>query len=143
MAERKVAANSIFLTIAAIDGTEKTIVCLTQTGYQMARQAIDSTSFCGTEQLPGTKTFTLPFTAQRVLVPDADHTSEAGLFGFIDAGTHVQWTLGAATPVAGDIVITGTGYLNSFSTDNSTNAVPTMTGTIDADSDSVAMVVTA
>lgn len=143
MAERKVLPNTQVITLSEVGGTEKLIVCLTQTGYNMNRNAIDSTTFCGTDSLPGTKTFNLPFSGQRILVPDATHISEKGLFDFISNGTRIEWTLGPVTPATGDIVYTGEGYLNTFNTSNPLNGVPTMDGTIDADTSTVACAVTA
>lgn len=133
MAQTNVLPNTVVLTVApAGSSSEALIVCLTDTGYNMANAAVDASSFCGTTQLPGSQTFDLPFTGQRMINPDSGNISEAGLLTYIRDKTLLQWTLGPVTPVTGDVVITGEGYLNTFSTTNATNAVPTMTGTINA-----------
>lgn len=143
MAQTKILPNTVVLTVAADGSSSETlIVCLTQTGYNMANTAVDATSFCGADQLPGAQTFDITFTGQRMINPDAGNISEAGLFALIQNKTLIQWTLGPVTPVAGDPIYTGTGYLNTFNTDNSTDTVPTMTGTINAISSTVEMTVT-
>ena len=138
MAQTKVTPNSIVLTVAAVgNSAQKLIVCLTQTGFNMANASVDATSFCGVDTLPGATTFDLPFTGQRVISPDAGNISEKGLFDLIKGKTRIEWTYGKLTPTHGDVVYTGEGYLNTFNTDNGVNTVPTMTGTINADSSTV------
>jgi hypothetical protein len=143
MAQTKVVPNSTVITIAPADSSSETlIVCLTQTGYTATNTAVDAASFCGVDTLPGATTFDLTFSGQRMINPDAGNISEYGLLQLVLDKTRVQWTIGPITPVTGDVVITGEGYLNTFSTDNSTDTVPTMTGTINADSSTVVVVET-
>ena len=138
MAQTKVLPNSIYLTVGTVGTSSETlIVCLTQVGYTVANAAVDASSFCGVDTLPGATTFDVTFSGQRMINPDTGNISEAGLLDLILNKTNVQWTIGPITPVTGDVVISGEGYLNNFATDNAVNTVPTMTGTINANSSSV------
>jgi hypothetical protein len=130
MARRKIAPNTILLTLVAEGGTAKHVVCLTQLGTSESKSAINADSFCGVDRLPGVLDGTISFTAQRILEPLSTEYSEKGIFDLFNNGTAVDWTIGAASPVTGDIVDSGTGLVTAFNTSNDLNGVPTMTGTV-------------
>lgn len=131
MAERFVPVASIFVTIGLDGQSQKTVYCLVDITRNYTTNITDAGSICNpTNKIPGTQDFSADLNLQRVWEPDTDHYSEKFLQDALVNKSVVDITIGPASPVTGDLVETGTGYITSATkTDNATDA-PTMSVTI-------------
>jgi hypothetical protein len=123
MAERDVAAASIFVTIGPDGGSLKTVYCLVSVTRNYTLNITDAGSICNpAKKSPGTQEFTVSMTLQREWEPGVSHYSEKFLQDALINKTLIDYTVGPATPVTGDLVETGTGYITSATkTDNATD----------------------
>jgi hypothetical protein len=126
--------NYVVLTGAIFDGTtgvtEKGVVCLTTNDMNGTTNNITIDTFCGQEILPGTIGQTLTVAFRRVWNTDADEISEEFFYAAWMDKSLCQFTVGPLTPVAGDIIYTGTGYVTAYTNTNAANAAPTANMTI-------------
>jgi hypothetical protein len=138
MAERAVAKASIFVTIAPHSGSVKTVYCLVSVTRNYTSNLNDAGSICQpTNKTPGTKEYSVSMTLQRYWEPGASHYSEKFLQDELVSQVLVDYVIGPASPVTGDLVETGTGYITSATkTDNSTD-IGTMDVTITLTQDPV------
>jgi hypothetical protein len=123
MAERYVSAASIFLSIGPHSGSLKTAYCIVDITRNNTTNINDAASICNpTNKVPGTQDSTVGFNAQRAWDVGGTHYSENYLHDAWKNKTLIDYTIGPATPVTGDIVESGTGYITSFNeTDNATD----------------------
>jgi hypothetical protein len=123
MAERDVAAASIYVTIGPADGTLKTVYCLVSVTRNYTLNINDAASICNpAKKSPGSQDFSINMTLQRVWDPGSTHYSEKYLHDALINKELVDYTVGPATPATGDLVESGTGYITSASkTDNATD----------------------
>lgn len=133
MAEKFPLPNSVIITISEVDGTQKAVVCLTQNDFTGSSNTVTGDTFCGTEVQPGSKSQTLQLGYRRVWEPDNNHTSEQFLYNSWKNDVHLEWTIGPETPVTGDLIYRGTGYITNISNTNGTNALPSGTLTLTCD----------
>ena len=117
MAERKVPGNDVFMFIDPAGGTAyELIVCLTSNSFGIQNAIIDAKSKCGADTLPGTQSFSVSFEGQVIYEPGASRQGIYDLLTLAKNQTTVGWKISTATPVTGDVVIAGTGFLGSVET---------------------------
>lgn len=123
MAERFVEAASIFVTIALTGQSQAQVYCLVSVTRNYTTNITDAASICNpAAKTPGTQDFTIDMTLQRVWDVDSGHYSELFLHNAMMNKDIVDFTIGPASPVTGDLVETGTGYITSMTkTDNATD----------------------
>lgn len=131
MAERKVAGKDVLLFIDPAGGTNYAlVVCLTQNSLNRTASQIDNATKCGPDLGPGAQSATVDFTGVVVYGnDDATRITEAQLNAAWETGATVGWKMGTATPVAGDAVYTGTGFIADLKADYSMTGA-TFSGTI-------------
>ena len=136
MAEKFILPNSVVITAKRIDdeeGSEALVVCLTQNDFNSTASNATIDTFCGSEQLPGSKGQTLAVSFRRIWETDSGRISEKFFYDAWFDSAHIQFTVAREEPVTGDLVYTGTGYVTSYNSANGTNAIPTASMTITAD----------
>lgn len=123
MAERFVAAGDIFVTIALTGQSQAQVYCLVSITRNYTTNITDAASICNpAAKTPGTQDFTVDMTLQRVWDVDAGHHSELFIHNAMINKDIVDYTVGPASPVSGDLVETGTGYITSMTkTDNASD----------------------
>lgn len=123
MAERFVEAASIFVTIALTGQSQAQVYCLVSVTRNYTTNITDAASICNpAAKTPGTQDFTIDMTLQRVWDVDSGHYSELFLHNAMMNKDIVDFTIGPASPVTGDLVENGTGYITSMTkTDNATD----------------------
>lgn len=115
MAERFVEAASIFVTIALDGESQATVYCLVSVTRNYTTNITDAASICNpAAKTPGTQDFSVDMTLQRVWDVDPGHYSELFLHNAMVNKDLVDFTIGPATPVSGDLVETGTGYITTM-----------------------------
>ena len=130
MAQRKVNGKDILLFIDPEGGTNySTLVCLTSNGLNRTTSIADAASKCGPDSQPGSQTISVPFTGQIAVDPDAEKVSEGGLHDLWADSTNIGWQIGPATPVDGDVIYSGQGFISDLSSTQDMNGA-TFTGTI-------------
>lgn len=123
MAERFVEAASIFVTIALDGQSEKTVYCLVSITRNYTTNMTDAASICNpSDKSPGVQDISVDMSLQRVWEPTASHYSEKFLHDAWADKSLITYTVGPASPVTGDLVETGEGYITSVTkNDNATD----------------------
>lgn len=123
MAERFVEAASIFVTIALDGQSQRNVYCLVSITRNYTTNIVDAASICNpSDKSPGTQDMTVDMSLQRVWDVDAANYSELFLHNAWASKSLVDYTIGPSSPVADDLVETGTGYITSMTkTDNATD----------------------
>lgn len=123
MAERFVEAASIFITIALDGQSQAQVYCLVNHTRNYTTNITDAASICNpVAKTPGTQDFSVDMTLQRVWDVDAGHYSELFIHNAMMNKSLINYTIGPASPVSGDLVETGEGYITSMTkTDNATD----------------------
>lgn len=131
MAERKVAGKDVLLFIDLAGGTAyDLIVCLTQNSLKRTASQIDNATKCGPDLGPGAQTVTVDFTGVIVYGNDTStRLSEADIHDAWADGRTIGWRMGTTTPVAGDVIYTGQGFISDLTGDYSMTGA-TFSGTI-------------
>jgi hypothetical protein len=131
MAEHKVAGGTMLLFIDSTGGTDyDTVVCLTSVGKQDSISVVDASSACGPDKSPGTLELSYSFEGQHLQDPDSGKISGTSLRQLLRAKTTIGWMIAPETPVTGDEIEEGTGYLSELSSTYAFDSVGTFTGTI-------------
>lgn len=99
----------------------KNIVCIKSLKLNSQDAEIDASSFCGAEFRPGLTTETIDIDAYSQYDPGAANLSSADVYEAKQAKTEIGWSITRVTPVTGDPVKTGKGYILSMSEDYSLN----------------------
>ncbi len=115
MAERKVTNNTMLLFLGTAADDLDTVVCGTKIDRQLQASEIESGTFCGPDKSIGDVTGDVNFEGQHLLDPDSGKISGYNIFGLMVAKTPIFWKISPASPVSGDIVKTGAGYIKSLS----------------------------
>jgi len=131
MAEHKVDGGTMLLFIDPSGGTNyDTVVCLTSVGQAMSVQPVDASSACGPDKSPGAIDISYTFEGQHLQDPITGQISGTDLRLLLMAEQTVGWKLSPETPVAGDEIQEGTGYLSELSSTYAFDSVGVFTGTL-------------
>ncbi|CAB4162321.1 hypothetical protein UFOVP778_43 [uncultured Caudovirales phage] len=131
MAEHKVAGGTMLLFIDPAGGTDyDTVVCLTSVSKSASVTVVDASSACGPDKSPGTIELSYGFEGQHLQDPVTGKISGTSLRQLLMAKTTVGWMIAPESPVTGDEIEEGTGYLSELSSTYAFDSVGTFTGTI-------------
>jgi hypothetical protein len=131
MAEHKVAGGTMLLFIDPAGGTAyDTVVCLTSVSKADSITVVDASSACGPDKSPGTLELSYSFEGQHLQDPDSGKISGTSLRQLLRAKTTIGWMIAPESPVAGDEIEEGTGFLSELSSTYAFDSVGTFTGTI-------------
>lgn len=131
MAEHKVAGGTMLLFIDPAGGTDyDTVVCLTSVSKADSITVVDASSACGPDKSPGTLELSYAFEGQHLQDPDSGKVSGTSLRQLLRAKTTIGWMIAPETPVTGDEIEEGTGFLSELSSTYAFDSVGTFTGTI-------------
>lgn len=131
MAERIVPANDIFITIALDGQSQQVVYCVVSITRNYTTNIIDSASICNpVSKTPGTQDFSVDVSLQRYWDTAVNHYSEQFLHDAMMNKSLIDYTVGPATPVATDLVETGSGYITSMTKTDAANEPATMDITI-------------
>jgi hypothetical protein len=131
MSEHKVNGGTMLLFIDPTGGTNyDTVVCLTSVGQAMSVQPVDASSACGPDKSPGAIDISYTFEGQHLQDPITGQISGTDLRLLLMAEQTVGWKLSPETPVTGDEIQEGTGYLSELSSTYAFDSVGVFTGTL-------------
>ena len=131
MAEHKIEGGNMLLFIDPDGGTDYNIVvCLTSVGKADSITVVDASSACGPDKSPGTLELSYSFEGQHLQDPTTGSISGTDLRILLRAEQTIGWMIAPETPVAGDEIEEGTGYLSELSSTYSFDSVGTFTGSI-------------
>jgi hypothetical protein len=131
MSEHKVDGGTMLLFIDPIGGTNyNTVVCLASVGNSMSVQPVDASSACGPDKSPGAIDISYTFEGQHLQDPISGNISGTDLRLLLMAEQTVGWKLSPETPVAGDEIQEGTGYLSELSSTYAFDSVGVFSGTL-------------
>lgn len=131
MAEHKVAGGTMLLFIDPAGGTDyDTVVCLTSVSKADSITVVDASSACGPDKSPGTLELSYAFEGQHLQDPDSGKVSGTSLRQLLRAKTTIGWKIAPESPVTGDEIESGTGFLSELSSTYAFDSVGTFTGTI-------------
>jgi hypothetical protein len=131
MAEHKVAGGTMLLFIDPAGGTAyDTVVCLTSVSKSASVSVVDASSACGPDKSPGTIELSYGFEGQHLQDPVTGKISGTSLRQLLMAKTTVGWMIAPESPVTGDEIEEGSGYLSELSSTYAFDSVGTFTGTI-------------
>jgi hypothetical protein len=131
MAEHKVAGGTMLLFIDPAGGTSyDTVVCLTSVSKADSVTVVDASSACGPDKSPGTIELSYSFEGQHLQDPSSGKVSGTSLRQLLRSKTTIGWKIAPETPVTGDEIESGTGFLSELSSTYAFDSVGTFTGTI-------------
>jgi len=131
MAEHKVAGGTMLLFIDPAGGTDyDMVVCLTSVSKSDSISVVDASSACGPDKSPGTLELSYSFEGQHLQDPVSGKISGTSLRQLLRSKTTIGWKISPETPVTGDEIEEGTGYLSELSSEYAFDSVGTFTGTI-------------
>lgn len=131
MAEHKVAGGTMLLYIDSTGGDNyDTVVCLTSVSKSASVSVVDASSACGPDKSPGTVELSYGFEGQHLQDPAAGKISGTSLRQLLMNKTTIGWSIEPESPVTGDEIEYGTGYISELSSTYAFDSVGTFTGTI-------------
>ena len=131
MAEHKVAGGTMLLFIDPTGGTDyDMVVCLTSVSKSDSISVVDASSACGPDKSPGTLELSYAFEGQHLQDPTTGKISGTSLRQLLRAKTTIGWKIAPESPVAGDEIESGTGFLSELSSTYAFDSVGTFTGSI-------------
>ena len=131
MAEHKVAGGTMLLFIDPTGGTDyDTVVCLTSVSKADSITVVDASSACGPDKSPGTLELSYSFEGQHLQDPDSGKISGTSLRQLLRAKTTIGWKIAPESPVGGDEIEFGTGFLSELSSTYAFDSIGTFSGTI-------------
>lgn len=131
MAEHKVAGGTMLLFIDPTGGTDyDTVVCLTSVSKADSITVVDASSACGPDKSPGTLELSYAFEGQHLQDPTTGKISGTSLRQLLRAKTTIGWMIAPESPVTGDEIEEGTGFLSELSSTYAFDSVATFSGTI-------------
>lgn len=133
MAERKILPNTILLFLGEAADDLSTIVCLTSIRNSFTVDELDATTWCGIAKEPGIFSGNISFSGQHLLDPDTGKVSGHSLFEWMKGKTILFYEISPAVPADGDIIQTGSGFINSLSNDYSLDQATTFSATLSID----------
>ncbi len=131
MAEHKVEGGNMLLFIDQTGGTSYDIVvCLTSVSKSDSVTVVDASSACGPDKSPGTVELSYAFEGQHLQDPDSGKISGTDLRLLLRSETTIGWKIAPESPVAGDEIESGTGFLSELNSTYAFDSVGTFTGSI-------------
>jgi hypothetical protein len=131
MAEHKVQGGNMLLFIDPNGGTNyDMVVCLTSVGTSMSVGTVDASSACGPDKSPGALEISYSFEGQHLQDPNGGSISGTDLRILLNAEQTIGWKLAPETPVDGDEIQEGTGFISELSSTYAFDSVGTFTGSI-------------
>jgi len=131
MAEHKVAGGTMLLFIDPNGGTDyDMVVCLTSVSKSDSITVVDASSACGPDKSPGTLELSYAFEGKHLQDPTTGKISGTSLRQLLRAKTTIGWKIAPESPVAGDEIESGTGFLAELSSTYAFDSVGTFTGSI-------------
>jgi len=131
MAEHKVAGGTMLLFIDPTGGTDyDTVVCLTSVSKSATVSVVDASSACGPDKSPGTVELSNGFEGQHLQDPDTGKISGTSLLILLLAKTTIGYKIAPESPVTGDEIEVGTGFLSELSSTYSFDSIGTFTGSL-------------
>jgi hypothetical protein len=103
---------------------------LTSVGKSDSISVVDASSACGPDKSPGTLELSYSFEGQHLQDPDSGKISGTSLRQLLRAKTTIGWKIAPASPVTGDEIEEGTGYLSELSSSYQFDSVGTFSGVI-------------
>jgi predicted secreted protein len=132
MAEHALSGKDILLLIDPTGGTTySTAVCLNTHSFKTETNVIDATTKCGSDSLIGiAPPETIDFEGVELFDPASGKISGVDLYTLKQANTVFSWKIAPTTPVTGDEVLTGKGFISSLSKEYAKDAAASFSGTI-------------
>lgn len=133
MAEHKygLGENMMLLFIDPSGGTTySTVVCLTSVSPSDSVNVVDAGSACGPDKQVGTADYSIAFEGIHLSDPATGKISGVDIRNLLRAKTLIGFKIAPATPVTGDEVETGTGWITELSSSYAHDANATFSGTL-------------
>ncbi len=131
MAEHKVQGGNMLLFIDPNGGTDyDLVVCLTSVGVSMSVGVVDASSACGPDKSPGALEISYSFEGQHLQDPDSGKISGTNLRLLLNAEQTIGWKVSPETPVDGDEIMEGTGFISELSSQYNFDSIATFSGAI-------------
>ena len=131
MAEHKVSGGTMLLFIYPKGGTAyDMVVCLTSVGKSDSISVVDASSACGPDKSPGTLELSYTFEGQHLQDPNTGKISGTSLRQLLRDKQTIGWKISPESPLNGDEIEEGTGYLSELSSTYAFDSVGTFTGTL-------------
>ena len=131
MAEHKVAGGTMLLFIDPAGGTDyDTVVCLTSVSKSASVSVVDASSACGPDKSPGTVELSNGFEGQHLQDPVTGKISGTSLRLLLLAKTTIGYKIAPESPVTGDEIEEGTGFLSELSSTYSFDSIGTFSGAL-------------
>lgn len=131
MSEHKVAGGTMLLFIDPTGGNSyDTVVCLTNLGTADSVSVVDASSACGPDKSPGTVEISFTFEGQHMQDPAGGTISGTNLRQLLRAKTTVGFKVAPASPVTGDEIQEGTGYISELSSTYAFDSIGTFSLTL-------------
>jgi hypothetical protein len=132
MAEHTLSGKDILLLIDPLGGTAySTAVCLNTHSFKSETNVIDATTKCGSDSLMGiAPPETIDFEGVELFDPTSGKISGVDLYTLKQANTVFSWKISPTTPVTGDEVLSGKGFISSLSKEYAKDAASSFSGTI-------------
>jgi hypothetical protein len=131
MSEHKVEGGKMLLFIDPNGGTAYDIVvCLTSVSKADSITVVDASSACGPDKSPGTLELSYAFEGQHLQDPDSGKISGTDLRFLLRSEQTIGWMIAPESPVTGDEIESGTGFLSELSSTYAFDSVGTFTGSI-------------
>lgn len=130
--EHKLSGIDILLFIDRSGGTAyEPVVCLTTNSWKGSNSIIDASTKCGPDSLPGVPTpYLINFEGQHLFDAQGIKISGVGLFPLLTGQTKIGWKIAPVSPVEGDEIFTGTGFISELGSTYAQNSPATFTGAI-------------
>lgn len=131
------------LLIDIAGGTAATaIVCLKSITFNSERGEIDGSSFCGQSVLPGLSNENIDYDAFVSYDPGGTKASGAEIYEAFQGKDRISWKITRVTPVTGDPVKSGFGFVLSHNETYTLNEVTGFSGKIKIDGDVTQVITT-
>jgi hypothetical protein len=131
MSEHKVQGGSMLLFIDPNGGTDYDIVvCLTSLSKADSVTVVDAASACGPDKSAGILELSYSFEGQHLQDPDGGQISGTDLRFLLRNQQTIGWKIAPESPVAGDEIESGTGFLSELSSSYAFDSIGTFTGSI-------------
>lgn len=132
MAEHKVSGGTMLLFIDPNGGTNyDTVVCLKSVGISDSINPIDTSSWCGSGKLPGLLNISYTFDGYHIQDVDTGRISGTDLRILLRNKTQISWMIAPESPVGGDEIQTGYGFISSLSSNYSFDNVGDFSMTVE------------
>jgi hypothetical protein len=129
MGEHKVQGGTMLLFIDSGNGFD-TVVCLTSVGKSDSVNVVDAASACGPDKSTGTLDISYSFEGQHLQDPSGAQVSGTSLRQLLRNKTNFYFKIEPVSPVEGDELEEGYGFLSELSSTYAFDSVGTFSGTI-------------